>query len=119
MSNTFIKSVTMNQLHVFKRLFHYISHYKWRLFVIALVSLLGVAFEVAKPLPIKLVIDQVLSNRPIPSFLGNVSDKHQLLYICVAMMAIISIGSVLLTLLVFNLTIKIAQGLVFNLMVDF
>lgn len=40
----------MSQLHVFKRLFHYVSRYKLRLLWIMLLGLVGVVFEVAKPL---------------------------------------------------------------------
>ncbi|HZH66613.1 MAG TPA: ABC transporter ATP-binding protein [Flavisolibacter sp.] len=114
------------RLYVLKRLFGYVAVYKGRLLLIALLGLLGIAFEVAKPLPLKLVIDNVLSSHPLPaifttlfsdtSFLEN---KQQLLLICVLFLIIIAIGSFLFTFLVFNLTVKLAQRLVFDLMIDF
>src|SRR5688572_22950651 len=116
----------MKLYYVFTRLFQYVKNYKLRILVLVFLSLLGIVFEVAKPFPIKIVIDHVLSDQPLPSLLvpagGNSTveyDKQQLLYWCVAMMILTSLGSFLLTLLVFNRTIKVAQGLVFDLMVDF
>lgn len=113
----------MKYVYVIKRLFQYVSRHRGKLLVIALLSLVGVFFEVAKPLPLKFIIDNVLSGQPLPAFLsgivGNVRDKHRLLYLLVGAMAFISLGSFFLTLFIFNLTVKLAQGLVFELMVDF
>jgi ABC-type multidrug transport system fused ATPase/permease subunit len=115
----------MNHLYVFKRLFQYVARYRGKLWLIVIVGLLGVGFEVSKPIPVKLVIDNVLSNAPLPGifsyFFGSsiIGDKHQLLYVCVALMVLISIGSFIITLFVFNLTVRLAQGLVFDLMIDF
>ncbi len=58
-----------NKLYVFKRLFQYVAEYKGRLWLIIILGLLGVGFEVAKPLPIKLVIDNVLSSQPLPGII--------------------------------------------------
>ncbi len=109
-----------------KRLFKYVANYKRRLFFIALLGLVGVCFEVAKPLPVKLVIDNVLSNRPLPAFISDIfrntsiiHNKYHLLYACVALLVFIAIASFIFTLLIFNLTVKMAQRLVFDLMVDF
>lgn len=117
----------MNQKYVFKRLFQYVAKYKGKLWLIILLGLLGVLFEVAKPLPVKLVIDNVLSDHKLPAILSYLpassnailSDKHLLLYVCVALMIIIAVLSFVATLFVFNLTVRLAQGLVFDLMIDF
>ena len=113
-------------MYVFKRLLQYVSKYKSKLFWIALLGLIGVAFEVAKPLPIKLVIDNVLSNHPLPHFLSNlfadtslIENKKTLLYACVGLLVFISLFNFLLTRWVFNLTVGMAQRLVFDLMIDF
>jgi ABC-type bacteriocin/lantibiotic exporter with double-glycine peptidase domain len=50
----------MKQIYIFKRLLKYVAKYKSKLVLIAILGLIGVAFEVAKPLPLKLVIDNVL-----------------------------------------------------------
>jgi ABC-type multidrug transport system fused ATPase/permease subunit len=116
----------MNQLYVFKRLFQYVSKYQKRLWFVGIISLLGVGFEVAKPFPIKIIIDNVLSNRPWNGFVNNlfqsiglVQDKHYLLYVSVALMIFIAISSFVINLVIFNLTVRLAQGLVFDLMIDF
>lgn len=111
---------------MFKRLLQYVSKYKLRLFLIALLGLLGVLFEVAKPLPIKFIIDNVLSNQPLPPFLSGwfndtsiLENKKQLLYVCVGSMVAIALLNFILTRAVFNLTVSMAQKLVFDLMIDF
>ena len=116
----------MNQLYVFKRLLQYVSKYKSKLLLIAVLGLIGVVFEVAKPLPIKLVIDNVLSGHPLPHFLSNlfsdpsfIENKKNLLYLCVGLMLFIAIFSFILSLVLFNLTVGMAQKLVFDLMIDF
>ena len=116
----------MSHVYVFKRLFQYIYIYKSKLVLIALLGLIGVVFEVAKPLPIKLVIDNVLSDHPLPHFISSLfsdtslmENKKNLLYACVGVMLFISSFSFFLTRVVFNLTVGVAQRLVFDLMIDF
>ena len=116
----------MNQVYVYKRLFQYVAKYRRNLFFVGMISLVSVGFEVAKPLPIKLIIDNVLSNHPLPAFInsllnsvGFTGEKHQLLYLCVALMVFIAIFSFAINLFIFKATIRLAQGLVFDLMIDF
>ena len=113
----------MNQVYVFRRLFQYVSRYKSRLYLIAFLGLMGVLFEVAKPLPVKFVIDFVLSNQPLslPDWMGLSSpvDKNSLLFACVGAMLLIAIANFFLTITIFNLTVRMAQRLVFDLMIDF
>lgn len=116
----------MTRIYVFKRLFQYVSKYKSKLILIAVLGLIGVVFEVAKPLPIKLVIDNVLSSHPLPGFLSSLfadtsflENKKNLLYACVGAMLFIAIFSFLFNLIIFNLTVGMAQRLVFDLMIDF
>lgn len=116
----------MKRFYVLKRLFHYVKQHKLRLLLLALVSLLGVSFEVAKPLPIKLVIDNVLSDRPLPSFLQSLfhnnaflQNKQQLLIACIVFMGCIAICSAVFSLFIFKLTLQLAQRLVYDLMSDF
>lgn len=108
-----------------KRLMGYVARYKTQLLTVALLSLTAVVFEVAKPLPLKFVVDNVLSGHPLPGYLSGITgdgiaaDKHKLLYFLVAVMALVSVGSFVLTLFIFNRTVRLAQGLVFDLMLDF
>src|SRR5690349_6555026 len=116
----------MKRFYVLKRLFTYVANYKRRLMYIVLIGLIGVVFEVAKPLPVKLVIDNVLTSQPVPGFVsklffnaGFLNDKYQLLIACVVLLIIVAAGSFVFSLLVFNMTVKLAQRLVFDLMIDF
>lgn len=110
----------MSQLYVFKRLFQYVSKYKFRLVLIAILGLAGVLFEVARPLPVKIVIDNVLSSQPLPAWLqAFFHDKKNLLYACVGSMVGIALANFFLTSAVFNLTVSMAQKLVCDLMIDF
>jgi len=116
----------MSKLHVFKRLWSYVAEFKLRLLLIIMLALISVCFEVAKPLPVKVVIDNVLSNHSLPSIFSSflqdnsvLENKLQLLYACIISLVLIAVGSFIFNFLVFNQTIKLAQRLVFNLMIDF
>ncbi len=116
----------MKRFYVLKRLWSYISKYKARLLLLAFLGLLGVLFEVAKPLPIKLVIDNVLSDRPLPSLVQTLffnspllANKPQLLMAFIALLVIIVVGSTVTTLVLFKYTISLAQRLVYDLTIDF
>lgn len=115
----------MKKLHVFRRLWSYVAKYKSRLFLLGILGLIGVLFEVAKPLPIKLVIDNVLSGHPLPRIVqylfpdAHLLDKPQLLVACIILLVVIVAGSTLMTLIIFKLTISLAQRLVYDLTIDF
>lgn len=113
------------KVYVIRRLLQYVARYKGQLLVVAGLGLTSVLFEVAKPLPLKYVVDNVLSGKPLPAYLSGLTgeavagDKHKLLYFLVGLMAFVSAGSFVLSLVIFNRTVRLAQGLVFDLMVDF
>lgn len=116
----------MKANYILKRLFRYVSRYKLRLIVLILIGLSAVVFELAKPLPIKVVIDNILSGHPLPHFIlrffGSptfLTDRKQLLFLCVALIVTIAVSSALLSMLVMNLTIKLSQRLVYDLSIDF
>jgi ATP-binding cassette subfamily B protein len=113
----------MKTVYVFGRLWSYAARYKLKLLVIILIGLVAVSFEVLKPLPIKLVIDNVFSNRPLPSLFDGFHlsslSRERLLGICIVLMLAITICSALLSIVVSNLTINLAQQLVFDISVDF
>lgn len=116
----------MKSAHVFKRLSHYIFRYRLRLLAIAVIGLFGVGFEVIKPLPIKLVIDNVLADHPIPPILNDIlqqpaflTNKFSLLIACFATLVVAAICSAAISLIVSNLTVSLAQRLVYDVSVDF
>lgn len=116
----------MKRFHVFKRLWTYVDRYRYKLLLTTFVSLACVVFEIAKPLPIKVVIDNVLTGLPLSPFFADLfsgtslaTNKIYLLYLCVATLVLIGLFNFLLTRFVFILTVNIAQKLVFDLMIDF
>ncbi len=56
----------------FAGLLHYISRYKAALFLTIAFSVVGVAVELARPWPIKVVVDYALAGRPLPPWLSTV-----------------------------------------------
>ncbi|HYH16607.1 MAG TPA: ABC transporter ATP-binding protein, partial [Flavisolibacter sp.] len=116
----------MRSVYVFKRLWSYIRRYKVRLLLLTSISIIGVLFEISKPFPVKLVIDNVLSHEPLPSvlnpLLGNTASlltPSQILISCVAFLVFIVLGNMIVTLIVFQKTIWLAQRLVYDLTIDF
>src|SRR5258708_7632319 len=76
-------------MKVILRLSRYFVRYAGRLSLTFLLALCGVAFELAKPWPIKVVIDNVLSGRPFPAPMSHLilllpgsSSKSGLLVWC-------------------------------------
>ncbi len=113
----------MKNTQVIKRLFGYVSDYKVRLAILLFIALIGVVFEVAKPLPIKIVIDNVLSGQPLPAFLQNWTglgpgEKKQLLVVCVLAIVMITISSAVISLIVTSMTVGLSQRLVYDVSVD-
>jgi ABC-type multidrug transport system fused ATPase/permease subunit len=118
------EEASMKNLQVIQRLLWYVSHYKGKLIILILIGLTGVVFEVAKPLPIKLVIDNVITGLPLPGFLENWTGltipgkQPELLLLCILSIVTISITSAVLTLAISNLTVNLSQRLVYDLSVD-
>lgn len=111
---------------VYARLFHYILQYKSKLVIVALVSLVGVSFEIVKPLPIKILVDNVLSNKPLPTVFTHLfyqnpalHNKQQLLLICITILILVTVGSAIISFVVFSYTVNLSQRLVYDLSVDF
>ncbi|MEO6733906.1 MAG: ABC transporter ATP-binding protein [Ferruginibacter sp.] len=115
----------MKRLYVLKRLWSYIAKYKLRVFLLAFLGLFGVLFEVAKPFPIKMVIDNVLSDQPLPAMVklffnsSWLASKSQLLISLIGLLVLIVVGSTITTLILFKYTISLAQRLVYDLTIDF
>ncbi|MDQ3749286.1 MAG: ABC transporter ATP-binding protein/permease [Acidobacteriota bacterium] len=85
------------------------------------VALLGVGVEVAKPLPLKIIIDNVLANQTLPALFaqffennGASLSKEYLLVWTIGLAILLAIGSAVVSMLVSGMTISIAQRLVYD-----
>ena len=85
------------------------------------IALLGVGIEVAKPLPLKIIIDNVLANQTLPAFFaqffehnGASLSREYLLIWTVGLATLLAIGSAAVSMLVSGMTISIAQHLVYD-----
>jgi len=114
----------MKSLQVIKKLFSYVLRYRLQLFLLLVVSLFGVGFEVIKPFPLKFIIDNVLGNQT-SDFISRlfhanlVAGKKDLLLWCIGAMILILLASAALSAWIFNLTINLSQRLVYDLSIDF
>lgn len=116
----------MKNIDVLQRLFQYVGRYKARMIFLLFIGLISIVFEVAKPFPVKIVIDHVLTGNPLPpevlAFTGNpffLTGRYELLITSVIIMIIITLGSAFLAYFSMSFTVKLAQQLVFDLSVDF
>jgi len=102
-----------------RRVFPYLRPYKWP-FIIALTQVFLIsALELLKPWPLKLIIDHVLSNKPLPWGVveGTIDPPTILVLTCLALVLIyLFLGG--LTLLNNFTTIKIGQKMVNDLRRD-
>jgi ABC-type multidrug transport system fused ATPase/permease subunit len=86
---------------------------------------MGVLFSVAKPLPIKVVIDNVLLGDDLKGFyarfvgLFNISDKEELLYLSISILVSIHLLTFLLNYLVAGITARLGMRMLFDLSSDF
>ncbi len=61
----------MKDLQIIYRLHLYSFRYWKRFLLLLLVALFGGGVEVAKPLPLKIIIDNVLANQTLPAFFAR------------------------------------------------
>jgi ATP-binding cassette subfamily B protein len=113
----------MKNIYVLKRLLSYVRRLKGRLAILIFISLLGVLIEVIKPLPVKVVIDNVFSGQPLSHFISqffgsSIPDREHLLLYCVVLIALIAISSSIIAITVSNLTVTLSQSLVYDLCTD-
>ena len=85
------------------------------------VALFGVGVEVAKPLPLKIIIDNVLTNQTLPAFFalffennGTALTKEYLLVWTIGLAILLAVASAGFSMLVAGLTINLAQRLVYD-----
>ncbi len=83
-------------LTLFRRLFAAARPYWGQILLLFFVSLLGAPLALLLPLPIKIVVDHVLGQEPMPDLLARVlpvsltSDPNQLLLVCAVAVVIIA-----------------------------
>ena len=75
------KKTAMSKTRILYRLIKFSANYKGAIAVLLLLGFIGVGFGVLQPLPMKYIIDNVLSNQPLPenlkiifSYFGNILD---------------------------------------------
>jgi ATP-binding cassette, subfamily B, bacterial len=97
-----------------KKLLPYLAPYRW-LAVWALLQVFLIAgFELLKPWPLKVVIDNVLGGKPFPFAAGTSSPARLLLLACVGIV-VVHLGAGALTLLHNYTTIRVGQQMVNDL----
>jgi len=111
----------MKDLQIIYRLLLYSFRYWKRFLLLLFIALLGVGIEVAKPLPLKIIIDNVLANQTLPAFFaqffehnGASLSREYLLIWTVGLATLLAIGSAAVSMLVSGMTISIAQHLVYD-----
>lgn len=114
--------IMLSTSQVLFKLLRFVGKYKWKIFYLILLSLAGVLFEVLKPLPIKFVVDNILSGHALTlsemrffSLFGTVSDKVLLLIVCVTAMVIFVVGSACISVYTSYLTTRVCQQTVHEL----
>lgn len=112
-------------MRIFFRLLSYSARHKARLCLGLLLGLLGVLIELARPWPVKIVVDHVVTGRPLPAafaaavkYLPGASEPQGVLVWCVAIAVVIVVAGGVLSLAVLSVTISIGQRLVFDLSRD-
>jgi ATP-binding cassette subfamily B protein len=115
----------MKNSEVLRKTFQYVGRYRSSVLAIILLSLVGVGCEVARPLPVKYIIDNVLAGQPLPPFLEQAtrqltggSAKTQLLVLLTVATIAFIISAAGISLLVSHFTTKVCQRLVHDLSLD-
>ena len=111
----------MSKTRILFRLIKFSANYKAPIFILIFLGFIGVGFSVLQPLPIKYIIDNVLSNQPLPgslknifNYFGGVPDRKGLLIIFVIGSVFMVIGNSALSYISTNVTTKVCQKLVYD-----
>jgi ATP-binding cassette subfamily B protein len=115
----------MKNFRLLARLFRYVAPYRAKLLGLITIALVGVGFEVLKPLPLKVVIDSVLGSKALPPFVQHLlgpaavgAPKESVLLACLGLILLSTVGTVVIAFIVTSLTAKLCQRLVHDLSVD-
>ena len=111
----------MSKTRILFSLIKFSANYKAPIFILIFLGFIGVGFSVLQPLPIKYIIDNVLSNQPLPgslknifNYFGGVPDRKGLLIIFVIGSVFMVIGNSALSYISTNVTTKVCQKLVYD-----
>ena len=111
----------MSKTQILIRLIKFTANYKGKILLLICLGFLSVGFSVLQPLPVKYIIDNVLSNHPLPEslktfiqYFGVVPDNKGLLLIFVIASIIMVLGNSLLSYISTNVTTKVCQKLVYD-----
>lgn len=111
----------MSKTRVLFRLFGFTANYKASILLLVILGFISVGFSVLQPLPVKYIIDNVLSNHPLPLSLknlfnrfGGVPDNKGLLFILVIASVVMVVCNSLLSFISSSVTTKICQKLVYD-----
>ena len=112
-------------MRILLRLLSYVLRHKAKLCLAFAFSLAGVALELARPWPIKIIVDHILAGRAFPSWLSaavsllpGAQSPSGLLAWCVGFAVLVVVGSSALTLIGLHVGLKVCQSLVYDLLVE-
>ena len=115
----------MNKFGILLRLIKYTAKYKGTIVLLTVLGFLSVGFSVLTPLPIRYIIDNVLSSHPLSESLqkiftnfGTIPDKKGLLIILVITSVVMVVMTSLLSFISAHITTKICQKLVYDFSAD-
>lgn len=115
----------MSKVTILLRLIKYTNKYRGKIILLICLGFISVAFGVLTPLPIKYIIDNVLSDHQLPEslkrFFNNfpgITNKTDLLVIFVSASIMMVILTSLLSFISSNITTKICQKLVHDFSSD-
>lgn len=112
-------------MRTFVRLLRYAIPYWWQLLLALLLSVVGVLIELARPWPVKFVVDYVLSNRPMPYpltlafvILPGFNSRQGALAWAVVVAIFVVLSAAIVSLGAMFVTIRVSQRLVYDLCMD-
>jgi ABC-type multidrug transport system fused ATPase/permease subunit len=110
---------------MFGRLLRYVLRQKARLGIAFALSLVAGLLELARPWPVKFVVDNVLSGHAVPGWLSSLGailpgggTTSGMLGWCVAVAVVIAVGSAVLSLVALNVAFGVSQRMVYELSRD-
>ena len=109
-------------MRIFVRLLRYALRHKAPLALAFALGLLGVAVDLARPWPVKVVVDNALAGEPLPPPLAGVAgrlpgagSREGVLAWCVAAALLLAVAGPALSLALLNVSVAVAQRLVYDL----
>ena len=115
----------MSKTRILIRLIKYTVKYKTKILLLLFLGFFSVGFSVLTPLPVKYIIDNVLSDHSLPPFLQNIftyfgksPDKVSLLIVLIMASVLFVVMTSFLTFISAHITTKVCQKLVYDFSAD-